>query len=71
MLLQATLGLEFENSKPIVFRKPKLPPYINKLKVSNLRHGENKIDLILRRRGSDVALHAENRQGQIDVAVLV
>ncbi len=71
MFLQAVLGLDFSLDQPILFRKPKLPPYINKLKISNLTYDEHKIDLILRRRGFDVALHAENRVGNIDVAVLV
>ncbi|HBF07668.1 MAG TPA: amylo-alpha-1,6-glucosidase [Gammaproteobacteria bacterium] len=71
MFLQAVLGIEFSVEQPIVFRKPKLPPYINRLRISNLKYGSSQFDLVLRRRGSDVALHAENKTGNIDIVVLV
>jgi len=72
MCLQASLGLEFYADYPYIrLTKPKLPDAVNRLHIKGLVHGESQVDLMLRRRGNDVALHAKQKKGHLDVAVLL
>lgn len=72
MCLQACLGLGFSHEQPTIrFNRPRLPSYINKVNIRNMHYGSDAVDLVLRRRGQDVALHAEKRKGKIGVLVSV
>lgn len=60
MLIEALLGLSFEAEAPnIRLRHPRLPDYINWLRVDGLKYGDNRLNLVLRRYGRDVSVNIE------------
>jgi glycogen debranching enzyme len=72
MCLQACLGINFSCNTPAIrFNRPRLPHNINKLKIRNMRYGHEAVDLVLCRRGDDVALHTEKREGNLAVLVSI
>lgn len=72
MLIEAMLGIDFEiNSSQIRLIHPRLPDYINWLRIRDLRHGTATISLIVRRHGKDVAVNIEQRTGDIELAVVL
>ena len=72
MLLQACLGMSFSPRAPQVrFDHPRLPVYIERLWIKGLRFGDTRLDLAIRRHGSDVALHIERREGDVGVVVRI
>lgn len=71
LLLGACLGIHFSPESPeIRFDHPRLPDYINELHIEDLRFGESRLDLVLRRYGEDVALHVQKRSGPVRVSVV-
>ncbi|ADJ28469.1 amylo-alpha-1,6-glucosidase [Nitrosococcus watsonii] len=71
-LLQACLGLTFSEEKPQVrFHHPRLPEYLQRLEITNLRFGNAVIDLTLRRHLHDVGVNVLRKEGDIEVAVIV
>lgn len=71
-LLQACLGLTFSEEKPqIRFHHPRLPDYIQRLEITNLRFGNAVIDLTLRRHLHDVGVNVLRKEGDVEVAVIV
>ncbi len=72
MLLQAVLGLSFAMGKPqIRFQHPRLPDYIERLRIEGLRIGDAEIDLRLRRHENDVGINILRKTGDIEVTVVV
>jgi hypothetical protein len=39
--------------------------------INGLSYGGASVDLAIRRHGSDVAMHIEQRRGDLDVAILI
>ncbi|MDN5849381.1 MAG: amylo-alpha-1,6-glucosidase [Nitrococcus sp.] len=71
-LLQACLGLTFSEEKPqLRFHHPRLPEYMQRLKITNLRFGNAVIDLELRRHLHDVGVNVLRKEGDLEVAVIV
>lgn len=71
-LLQACLGLTFSEEKPqLRFHHPRLPGYLQRLEITNLRFGSATIDLTLRRHLHDVGVNVLHKEGDIEVAVIV
>ncbi|MCO6440900.1 MAG: amylo-alpha-1,6-glucosidase [Nitrococcus mobilis] len=71
-LLQACLGLTFSEEKPqLRFHHPRLPNYIQRLEITNLRFGNAVIDLTLRRHLHDVGVNVLRKEGDLEVAVIV
>jgi|HigsolmetaAR201D_1030396.scaffolds.fasta_scaffold00890_13 glycogen debranching enzyme len=70
-LLQACLGLEIDAGQRIVrLRHPRLPEFLDWVRVSNLRVGQNaSVDLLLRRHKGDVAVNVLKRSGGAAVVV--
>ncbi len=70
MMLQSCLGLSINApNREISFHYPLLPRSIEKIKIENLRVGDARVDLLLRRHGRDVGVTIEDRQGEVEVAV--
>ena len=70
-LLQACLGLEFDNdANEIRLRNPRLPAFLDDVFIRNLRLDNASVDLALRRQGEDVGLHVVRKQGSIRVATV-
>jgi len=71
MLLQACLGLMVDGShNEIRFERPLLPPFIDDIRIRNLRLGESTIDLLLQRHGRDVVVDILSRTGDIRVVTV-
>ena len=70
LLLQSSLGLEFDDRNEILLRNPRLPPFLNEVTLRNLRLNQSAVDLILRRHGNDVSLQVLRNEGQIRVAAV-
>ena len=67
-MLGALLGISFDPAgRRVRLERPTLPPWLDRLKLSNLRLGDASLDLLLERRGEEVALHVVRRAGEIDV----
>ncbi|QBQ56163.1 amylo-alpha-1,6-glucosidase [Nitrosococcus wardiae] len=71
-LLQACLGLTCSEEKPqLRFHHPRLPDYIQRLEITNLRFGNAVIDLTLRRHLHDVGVNVLRKEGDVEVAVIL
>ena len=70
LLLQACLGLRIDAAARMVqFVHPRLPPFLDEVRLRNLRLGEAHVDLLLRRHGQDVAVNLLAREGDLGVEV--
>lgn len=70
LLLQSILGLTFSPSKPqLRFDNPRLPSYLNWVRIENLRVGDGVVDLAIHRHPRDVGLNVERKVGNVQVAV--
>jgi glycogen debranching enzyme len=70
-LVQASLGLGFEHSVgEIRFDRPMLPDFLDELQLRGLRFKNGFVDVLLRRRGGEVAVNVTRRQGDVRVVVL-
>jgi hypothetical protein len=52
--------------------RPELPPFLRKVRISNLRVGNAKLDLLVRRRrdNADVSVNVLRREGRVDVVLV-
>jgi glycogen debranching enzyme len=71
-LLQACLGLEVDAaSETIRLRQPRLPSFLESLVVRRLHVGESRLDLLLRRQESSIAVTLLSREGTAEVEVVL
>jgi glycogen debranching enzyme len=71
LLLQSSLGLEFNPDRnEILLRKPRLPSFLDEVRLHNLRLGHSVVDLMLRRHGNDVSMQVMRNEGKIMVAAV-
>ena len=71
MLLQAALGLEVLAAEGVVrFTRARLPAFLDRVKIKNLRVGSVRLDLLLERHEEDVGINILRRQGQIEVVAI-
>ena len=71
LLLQSSLGLEFDvDRNEILFRNPRLPPFLEEVILRNLRLGQSAVDVMLHRHGTDVSLQVLRNEGHIKVAAV-
>jgi glycogen debranching enzyme len=65
-LLQSCLGLSFDpGSRSVIFDQPTLPRFLDRLILRRLAIGDAWIDVMLRRRGEEVAMSVLGRSGDI------
>lgn len=70
-LLQACLGLEIRAlEQTVAFRNPMLPPFLQEVRMTGLRVGPARVDLVLTRHEQDVGLNVVRRQGDVTVVVV-
>ena len=70
-LVQACLGLEVDAAAECVrLRQPRLPAFVDWLVVKRLCVGESRLDLVVRRHDSSVAVNLLERQGAAEVEVV-
>jgi glycogen debranching enzyme len=71
-LLQACLGIELDGgAAKLRLRKPRLPHFIDWMTVKRLSVGGTKMDLLLRRHDSSVAVNLLGRNGAAEVEVML
>ena len=71
MLLQASLGLEFDHDRnEILLRQPRLPAFLEEVTLRKQRLGRSLVDLMLRRHGYDVSIQVLRNEGQIRIAAV-
>jgi glycogen debranching enzyme len=71
LLLQASLGLEFEPAKrEIRLRNPYLPGFLDQVILRDLQLGQSSVDLCIRRHGADVSLQVLGSKGQVQVSAV-
>ena len=71
MLLRACLGLSANApAQQLRFIKPLLPPYLDEVRVSNLRVGDSCIDVLFHRYPDDVGISVMRRSGAIEVVAV-
>lgn len=71
MLLQASLGLEFDHDRnEILLRQPRLPSFLDEVMLRDLHLGQSVVDLMLRRHGNDVSIQVLRNEGRIRVAAV-
>jgi len=71
-MLQACLGLEFHPGGPeIALRAPRLPEFIQWMKIERLGVRGNSVDLLLQRYPRNVGIEIVRKEGDIDVKVTV
>jgi glycogen debranching enzyme len=69
LLLQSSLGLEFDQDRnEILLRQPRLPAFLEQVKLCNLRLGKSAVDLTLRRHGNDVSIEVLRNEGKIRIS---
>jgi glycogen debranching enzyme len=68
LLLGSALGLELDApGRRLLFRRPKLPAFLQEVRVFNLRLGEASLDLCLERHEADVGVDVIRRTGDVEV----
>ncbi|GIX48345.1 MAG: amylo-alpha-1,6-glucosidase [Candidatus Tectimicrobiota bacterium] len=71
LLLQACLGLSFRHPQPqICFTAPLLPPFLQEVRITNLRVGQATLDLTLYRYPQDVGVSVTRREGEVEIVVV-
>jgi len=50
-----------------LFRNAKLPPFLEEVRVIDLRVGEATVDLLLQRHEEDVGIQVTRRSGELEV----
>jgi glycogen debranching enzyme len=68
--LGAALGISFvPRTQQIRFGQPVLPPWVEGLRILNLRLGATSVDLQLRRTQEDVGIHVIRREGPVEIVL--
>ncbi|HZR80122.1 MAG TPA: amylo-alpha-1,6-glucosidase [Candidatus Binatia bacterium] len=71
LLLQASLGLAIDApARRIQLSQPRLPPFLDVVRLRDLRVGEASIDMQVVRHASDVGVTVTRRDGHVEVAVV-
>jgi glycogen debranching enzyme len=69
-LLQACLGLDLEFEGGVCFRQPRLPSFLDEVTIRALSVPSGRVDILLRRHGTDVSVNVLQRTGNARVAVV-
>ncbi|HEX2653908.1 MAG TPA: amylo-alpha-1,6-glucosidase [Xanthobacteraceae bacterium] len=70
-LIQASLGLEFDPERnEIRLRNPRLPPFLDKVRLSNLQLGKSSVELAVYRHGDRISVEVKPGQGSVQVGIV-
>jgi glycogen debranching enzyme len=70
MLLEAALGISIDaRACEVRLSRPKLPAFLGEVRLTGLRVGPARLDLLLERREDDVGVTIVNRSGRVRVVV--
>ncbi|HTH17709.1 MAG TPA: amylo-alpha-1,6-glucosidase, partial [Magnetospirillum sp.] len=68
LLLKAVLGMQLTASPPgILFHRPVLPEFLDRVEIGNLVVGDSSVDLILNRHPHSVGINVMRRQGDVEI----
>jgi glycogen debranching enzyme len=71
-MLAGCLGLEFDACARLLrFRSPRLPPFVDWLRVERLSVADAQVDLLLQRYRDSVGVDVTRRLGEVEVSVVV
>lgn len=71
LLLQSLLGLEISAASRVIrFSRPRLPAFLDEVRLCDLRVGQASVDLQLERHPSDVSINVVRRQGDVEIIVI-
>ncbi len=71
LMLQACLGLSIRGREgQILLERPTLPPFLETLRIDDLRVGSGSVDLSLSRRGPEVSVDVARSSGHVTVTVV-
>jgi glycogen debranching enzyme len=71
-MVQACLGLSFRPEAPeVVLRRPRLPDYIQWLRVGPLSIRQRSVEILLRRYENNVGIDVVHKHGDIEISVVV
>jgi glycogen debranching enzyme len=71
-VVKACLGLSFRPQEPrIRFLHPALPPFMDGLRLSDLRVGQAVIDVHFERHGGEIGVNVVRKEGEVDVSVVL
>lgn len=71
LLLQACLGLDVRAAdRRVVFANPRLPEFLDEVRIDGLRVGDASLDLALVRYGRDVGINVLRRTGDVTVVAV-
>lgn len=71
-LIKACLGLSFRPQEPrIRFLHPVLPPFLDSLRLTDLRVGEAVVDVLFERHGGEIGVKVARKQGDVEVSVVL
>jgi glycogen debranching enzyme len=70
-LLRAVLGLEVRGAPARVkFHDPRLPAFLEQVRIRDLRVAGATLDLLVRRHGDDVGINVLRREGPIEIVMV-
>jgi glycogen debranching enzyme len=71
-MLQASLGMELHAGRPeITLRSPRLPEFIQWMKLTRLSVRERSVDLLLQRYANNVGVDVTRKEGDIEVILAI
>ncbi|BCS52550.1 amylo-alpha-1,6-glucosidase [Geobacter sp. SVR] len=72
LMLQGCIGLSIDAvSKRVRFNFPVLPPFLNEVRIDNLRVGADaSVDVVLKRYNGDVTVSVVRKQGPVEVMIV-
>jgi glycogen debranching enzyme len=71
-LLQSCLGLDIDAARcKVSLHAPRLPPFIDWVKVHRLQVGDCSVDLLMQRYAKNVGVEATRKVGNVEVAVVI
>lgn len=72
LLLQACLGLQIDGTRArISFTHPRLPEFLNEVRISHLKVGDASVDCLLQRHAHHVGVNVLRRQGDVEIVVVI
>jgi glycogen debranching enzyme len=71
MILQACLGLEIDaRRRRIAFTRPRLPAFLDTLRIGNLVVADARVDLLCQRQDNEVGIRVLRREGDPEIVIV-
>jgi glycogen debranching enzyme len=71
LLVQACLGLEIDaRRRRLSFTRPRLPPFLDTLRIGNLMVADARVDLLCQRQDHEVGIRVLRREGDPEIVIV-